>query len=64
MDTVGMHFGSMGPFALIESLIGYFVVLFWMFVAWRALRVLEKLSNTCDRLLQQKRFDQQDSETE
>ena len=64
MDISGMHIGGMTLLAVIGSLIGYFSILFWMFVAWRVLRVLEKLSDTCDRLLQQKISEGQDSETE
>ena len=64
MDISGIHIGGMTILAVIGSLIGYFAILFWMFVAWRVLVVLEKLSNTCDRLLQQKISDQQDRETE
>ena len=63
MDISGIHIGGMTIFAVIGSLIGYFAILFWMFVAWRVLRVLEKLSDTCDRLMQQKLSDQQDRET-
>ena len=63
MDISGIHIGGMTILAVIGSLIGYFAVLFWMFVAWRVLRVLEKLSDTCDRLMQQKISDQQDRET-
>ena len=64
MDISGIHFGGMTILAVIGSLIGYFAILFWMFVAWRVLQVLEKLSNTCDCLMQQKISDQQDRETE
>lgn len=60
MDISGMHI----ILTVIGSLIGYFAVLFWMFVAWRVLRVLEKLSDTCDRLLQQKISEGQDQDTE
>ena len=64
MDISGMHIGGMTILAVIGSLIGYFAILFWMFVAWRVLRVIEKLSDTCDRLLQQKIAEGQDRETE
>lgn len=64
MDISGMHIGGMTILAVIGSLIGYFAILFWMFVAWRVLRVLEKLSDTCDRLLQQKISEGQDQDTE
>lgn len=64
MDISGIHIGGMTVLAVIGSLIGYFAILFWMFVAWRVLRVLEKLSDTCDRLLQQKISEGQDQETE
>ena len=64
MDISGIHIEGMTILAIIGSLIGYFAVLFWMFVAWRVLRVLEKLSDTCDRLLQQKISEGQDRETE
>lgn len=64
MDISGMHIGGMTILAVIGSLIGYFAILFWMYVAWRVLRVLEKLSDTCDRLMQQKISDQQDRDTE
>ena len=63
MDISGIHIGGMTVLAVIGSLIGYFAILFWMFVAWRVLRVLEKLSDTCDRLLQQKISEGQDRET-
>ena len=63
MDIGGINFGGMTILAVIGSLIGYFAILFWMFVAWRVLRVLEKLSSTFDRLMQQKISDQQDRET-
>ena len=64
MDISGIHIEGMTILAVIGSLIGYFAVLFWMFVVWRVLRVLEKLSDTCDRLLQQKISEGQDRETE
>ena len=64
MDLGGMHIGGITILTVIGSLIGYFAILFWMFVAWRVLQVLEKLSNTCDCLMQQKISDQQDRETE
>ena len=64
MDISGIHIGGMTILAVIGSLIGYFAILFWMFVAWRILLVFEKLSNTCDRLLQQKISEGQDRETE
>ena len=60
MDISGVHIGGMTILAVIGSLIGYFAILFWMFVAWRVLRVVEKLSDTCDRLLQQKISEGQD----
>lgn len=60
MDISGMHI----TLTVIGSLIGYFAILFWMFVAWRVLRVLEKLSDTCDRLMQQKISEGQDRDTE
>ena len=63
MDIGGIHIGGITILTVIGSLIGYFATLFWLFFAWRVLRVLEKLSDTCDRLLQQK-IDGQDSETE
>ena len=63
MDISGIHIGGMTILAVIGSLIGYFAILFWMFVAWRILLVFEKLSNTCDRLLQQKISEGQDRET-
>ena len=64
MDLGGMHIGGITILAVIGSLIGYFAILFWMFITWRVLLVLEKLSNTCDRLLQQKISEGQDRETE
>ena len=64
MDISGIHIGGITILTVIGSLIGYFAVLFWMFVAWRVLRVLEKLSDTCDRLLQQKISEGQDTETQ
>ena len=64
MDIGGINFGGMTILAVIGALIGYFATLFWMFLAWRVLRVLEKLSNTCDRLMQQKISDQQDRDTQ
>ena len=63
MDIGGMHIGGLTILTVIGSLIGYFAILFWMFITWRVLLVLEKLSNTCDRLMQQKISDQQDRET-
>ena len=63
MDISGMHIGGMTILAVIGSLIGYFAILFWMFVVWRVLLVIEKLSTTLDRLMQQKISDQQDRET-
>ena len=63
MDIGGMHIGGIAILTVIGSLIGYFAILFWMFITWRVLLVLEKLSNTCDRLMQQKISDQQDRET-
>ena len=64
MDISGIQIGGMTILAVVGSLIGYFAILSWMFVAWRVLRVLEKLSDTCDRLLQQKISERQNSETE
>lgn len=64
MDLGGMHISGVTILAVIGSLIGYFALLFWMYVAWRVLRVVEKLSDTCDRLLQQKLSEGQDRETE
>ena len=64
MDISGMHIGGISLLAVIGSPIGYFAILFWMFVAWRVLRVVEKLSDPCDRLLQQKISEGQDGETE
>ena len=64
VEISGMHIGGMTILAVIGSLIGYFAILFWMVVAWRVLRVLEKLSDTCDRLLQQKLSERQDSDAE
>ncbi len=49
---------------VIGALIGYFATLFWLFLAWRVLRVLEKLSDTCDRLLHQKISEGQHQEAE
>ena len=63
MDIGGMHIGGIAILTVIGSLIGYFAILFWMFITWRVLLVLEKLSNTCDRLMQQKISNQQDRET-
>ena len=60
----GMHIGGISILAIIGSLIGYFAILFWMYAAWRILRMLEKLSDTCNRLLQQKMSEGQDRETE
>ena len=64
VDISGMHIGGITVLTVIGSLIGYFAVLFWMFVAWRVLRMLEKLSDTCDRLLQKKISERQDTDTE
>lgn len=60
MNFGGMHIGGISILAIIGSLIGYFAILFWMYVAWRVLRMLEKLSDTCNRLLQQKMSEGQD----
>ena len=63
MDISGMHFSSLTILAVIRSVVDIFVVLFLLFLAWRVLLVLEKLSNTWDRLLQQKISEGQDRET-
>ena len=64
MDISGMHFSSLTILAVIQSVVGIFAILFSLFLAWRVLLVLEKLSNTWDRLLQQKISEGQDSKTE
>ena len=64
MDISGMHFSSLTILAVIRSVVDIFVILFLLFLAWRVLLVLEKLSNTWDRLLQEKISEGQDSETE
>ena len=64
MDISGMHFSSLTVLAVIRSVVDIFVILFLLFLAWRVLLVLEKLSNTWDRLLKQKISEGQDSETE
>ena len=63
MDISGMHFGSLTILAVIQSVVGIFAILFLLFLAWRIPLVLEKLSNTWDRLLQQKISEGQDRET-
>ena len=63
MDISGMHFSSLTILAVIRSVVDIFVILFLLFLAWRVLLVLEKLSNTWDRLLQQKISEGQDRET-
>ena len=64
MDISGMHFSGLTILAVVRSMVDIFVVLFLMFLAWRVLLVLEKLSDTCDRLLQQKISEGRDRETE
>ena len=66
MDINGMNFGGIAALAIIGALVGIFSTLFWMFIGWRVLKVLEKLSTTFDRLLQQKIADnqEQDGDTE
>ena len=64
MDISGMHFSSLTILAVIRSVVDIFVILFLLFLAWRVLLMLEKLSNTWDRLLQQKISEGQDTETE
>ena len=64
MDISGMHFGSLTILAVVQSLVSIFAILFLLFLAWRVLLVLEKLSNTWDRLLQQKISEGQDRDTE
>ena len=64
MDISGMHFGSLTILAVIRSVVDIFVILFLVFLGWRVLLVVEKLSNTWDRLLQRKISEGQDRETE
>ena len=66
MDMNGLNFGGIAFLAVIGALVSIFSTLFWMFIGWRVLKVLEKLSTTFDRLLQQKIADnqEQDGDTE
>jgi hypothetical protein len=50
--------------AVIGTLVGIFSTIFWMVVVWRVLTVLEKLSTSVDRLLQQKVSDEQERDGE
>jgi hypothetical protein len=50
--------------AVIGTLVGIFSTIFWMIVVWRVLTVLEKLSTSVDRLLQQKVSDEQERDGE
>ena len=64
MDISGIHFSGLTILAVVRSMVDIFVILFLVFLAYRVLLVLEKLSDTCDRLLQQKISEGQDRETE
>ncbi len=60
MEINGINIEGITILAVTGALVGIFSTLFWMFIVWR---VLEKLSTSVDRLLQQKLSDEQDRET-
>lgn len=64
MEFSGIPFGGLTVLAVLRSVVDIFAILLLLFLAWRVLCVLEKLSDTCDRLLQQKISERQDSDTE
>jgi hypothetical protein len=69
MDVSGINIGGMNQglitiLAVIGTLVGIFSTIFWMVVVWRVLTVLEKLSTSVDRLLQQKVSDEQERDGE
>ena len=63
MEFSGIPFGSLGVLTVIRSVVGIFAILFLLFLAWRLLLVIEKLSDSFESLMQRKLSEGQDRET-
>ena len=61
----GMPFGmpgAFGFFATVAMLWGFFVMLFWMVCAWRAMRAHERLADAAEKITPQKQSDKENKE--
>lgn len=63
MEMNGIQIEGMTHLVTLGTLLSFFKTLFWMYVAWRVLKVVERLSTTFDRLQQKKLSNEQDRES-
>ena len=55
--------GAIGFFAMVAMLWGFFVMLFWMVCAWRAMRAHERLADAAEKLAPNKNNGAENKET-
>ena len=53
--NLNVHSGSMGFLAFVAVVWGLFITIFWLVVAWRAMRAHERLASAAEELARKNR---------